>query len=382
MKYTKINKYIFTLSNDILDNDILENDILDNDILDNDILDNDILDNNILVDIEDFTNNTNLNKIINFEVGGRYKFKNIFKTYEQAFFYNFLQNHEYLFFENGYTGIYKDYNGDKLIAEFFQINGSKEGIEKIYDDNNLILYENNYINNKQIEQKRFKNNKLFTYIKFDEKYNITKTYYDNGEINESYKLVNINNMNFKDGEYNKYYPNKKINIKCNYNKGAKYGLYTEYWDNGNIKIECEYEKNKLNGFYKEYYVDGQIKILTNYKNNKYEGSYEEYIQNKLNIKCFYKHGCLDGEYIKYYNETDNINFICNYKCDNTDSITYLEKNYINIPICEKNKHGEYIEFYQSGNIYIKGIYNNNKLCGEYTFYKENGEIIKTINYKN
>lgn len=350
MKYTKLNRYIFTLDNDIL------------------------------IDIEDFSNNTHLTEITNFKVGGKYKFKKHFKNYEQAFFYHFLENHEYLFFENGYTGIYKDYDGDKLIAEFFQINGSKEGIEKIYDSN-LILYENNYINNKKIEQKRFKNNKLISYMKIYEKYNIVETYYDNGEINESYKLVSINNMNFGDGEYIKYYPNKKINIKYNCDKGAKYGLYTEYWDNGNAKIECEYEKNKLNGFYKEYYVNGQIKILTNYKNNKYEGSYEEYVQNKLNIKCFYKDGCLDGEYIKYYDGTDNINFICNYKYDKTDNITYLGKNHIHITFCEKNKHGEYIEFYQSGNIHKKGVYENNKLCGEYIFYKENGEIIKTINYK-
>ena len=349
MKYTKINKYILTI------------------------------DNEIIIDIEDFTNNTNFTEIINFKVGERYKFKNIFKTYGQAFFYHFLENYEYLFFENGYTGLYKHYDGDKLISEFFQINGRKEGIEKIYD-NNIIVYENNYINNKQTEQKTFKNNKLLTYIKFIDNYRIIEKYYNNGEINESYKLICLNTINRFDGEYIKYYSNKKINIKCNFNNGLKYGLYIEYWDNGNIKIECEYEKDKLNGFYKEYYSDGNIKILAKYKNNKYDGLYEEYVQNKLNIKCFYINGCLNGEYIKYYDGIDNIQFICNYKYDKTDSITYIGKNYIKINICEKNKHGDYIEFYESGNIYKKGVYKNNKLFGEYIIYKECGEIIKIMNY--
>lgn len=336
MKYTKLNKYIFTIDNDIL------------------------------IDIEDFTNNTHFTEIINFKVGEEYKFKKVFKTYEQAFFYNFLENHEYLFFENGYTGLYKQFDGDKLISEFFQINGYKEGIEKIYD-NNTIMYENNYINNKQTEQKTFKNNKLFSYIKFIDNYRIIENYHNNGEIHESYKLICVNNIQRTDGEYIKYYQNKKINIKCYYNNG-KYGLYVEYWDNGNIKIECEYEKDKLNGFYKEYYIDGQIKIVTRYKNNKYDGVYEEYVQNKLNIKCFYINGWLDGEYIKYYEGKDNIQFICNYKYNNTDSIIFLEKKYNNI--CKSNKDGEYIEFYENGNIHKKCIYKNNKLFGEYIIYKE------------
>ena len=142
-----------------------------------------------------------------------------------------------------------------------------------------------------------------------------------------------------------------------------------------------YKTNKLDGFYKEYYPDGKIKIITNYKQNKLDGIYEEYVQNKLNIKCFYINGCLNGEYYKYYDGLDKLQFICNYKYDKTDSIKYMGKNYVSLNHCEKNKHGDYIEFYPSGNIHKKGIYNNNKLCGEYIFYKENGEIIKTINYK-
>jgi len=349
MKYAKINKYIFTFENDIL------------------------------VDIEDFTNNNHLKEIINFKIGNKYKFDKYFTTYEQAFFDKFLENHEYLFFENGFTGLVKTFEKNILRSEFFQINGRKEGIEKIYNDNNKVVCEYNYVNNQIIEKKIFKNNALFENVKLTDIYKFVEIYYPNGEINEKYKL--IINSNQKDGEYIKYYSNKKLANKCNYINGLKEGLYEEYYQNSNINIECMYKTNKLDGFYKEYYPDGKIKIITNYKQNKLDGIHEEYIQNKLNIKCFYINGCLNGEYYKYYDGLDKLQFICNYKYDKTDSIKYMGKNYVSLNHCEKNKHGDYIEFYPSGNIHKKGIYNNNKLCGEYIFYKENGEIIKTINYK-
>jgi antitoxin component YwqK of YwqJK toxin-antitoxin module len=347
IKYTKINKYIFVLENDIL------------------------------IDIEDFTNNIHLKEITNFKLGEKYHFYNFHKTYEQAFFYKFLENHEYLFFENGYSGLCKIYDRDLLVSEFFHINGCKEGIEKIYEYNKVVM-EYNYINNKITEKKKYKNNKLIEYIKYTNDYNFFENYYDNGELSEIYKYGYNNKI---EGEYIKYFSNKKINIKNNYINGLKDGLYTEYWENEKIKIECIYKMNKLNGFYKEYYLDGTLRILANYKSNKYNGIYEEYVQNKLNIKCSYINGCLNGEYYKYYDGTDKIKFICNYKYDKTESITYIGKNNIRLNYCEKNKHGDYIEFYESGNIYKKGVYNDNKLCGEYVLYKENGEIIKTINYK-
>jgi antitoxin component YwqK of YwqJK toxin-antitoxin module len=355
IKYTKINKYIFVLENDIL------------------------------IDIEDFTNNNHLKEIPNFKLGEKYYFNNLHnfhifhKTYEQAFFYKFLENHEYLFFENGYSGLYKIYDKDILKSEFFQINGCKEGIEKIYENNGLkIISENNYVNNKITEIKKYKNIKLIECIKYTNEYRFFEKYYENGELNEIYKMNYTDKI---DGEYIKYFSNKKINIKNNYINGLKDGLYTEYWENGKIKIECNYKIDKLNGYYKEYFPDGKLKIMTNYKQNKMDGMYEEYVQNKLNIKCFYIDGCLNGEYYKYYDGKDKLQFICNYKYDKTESITYMGKKYIRLNSCEKNKHGDYIEFYESGEIYKKGVYNDNKLCGEYIIYKENGEIIKTINYK-
>ena len=214
MKYAKINKYIFTFENDIL------------------------------VDIEDFTNNNHLKEIINFKIGNKYKFDKYFTTYEQAFFDKFLENHEYLFFENGFTGLVKTFEKNILRSEFFQINGRKEGIEKIYNDNNKVVCEYNYVNNQIIEKKIFKNNALFENVKLTDIYKFVEIYYPNGEINEKYKL--IINSNQKDGEYIKYYSNKKLANKCNYINGLKEGLYEEYYQNSNINIECMYKTSDQN----------------------------------------------------------------------------------------------------------------------------------------
>ena len=76
MIYTKVNKYIFTLNKE---KEILE--------------------------IEDFTTKEKKEEIINFKIGTIFDYSpwKYFTTRDEAFYYNFVTNHEYLFFENGYS---------------------------------------------------------------------------------------------------------------------------------------------------------------------------------------------------------------------------------------------------------------------------------------
>jgi antitoxin component YwqK of YwqJK toxin-antitoxin module len=332
IKYTKINKYIISLKNDEI------------------------------VDIEDFTTNIHIDKLVNFKVGNKYNVNkmNKFKTKEQAFFYKFLENHEYLFFENGFTGVCKIYDGDVLESECFQINGIKNGIEKIYDKNkkNTIHSEIFYCDDKIINKKKFKNNKLVEFIIYNDRESIIEKYYENGNLNEKYTFNKDKKI---DGVYIKYFSdNDKINIKCNYINGDKEGLYIEYYKNGDIKFETNYVKDKMNGFYREYYNDNRIKIITFYKDNLLNGHYEEfYNSGKKYIDCHYINNCLDDTYIKYY-ENENIHFLCNYKYK--ESITN---------IYDKNKHGEFIEYYENGEIFKQGNYVNNKLNGEFIIHEKN-----------
>lgn len=356
--YAKVNKYILTLQNDVL------------------------------IDIEDYTTNTNINELILFKKGNKYKFKITFTTREKAFYYKFFENYQLLFFENGYSGFYKDYDDkNRIICEFYHINGVKNGLEKKYDYNKLLRIEINYINDKPIEKKifRLKSNKLIKYVKYlDDKF-YTEIYYDNNNLNEKYTTIQYEDGKY-DGYYLNYYDNGKLKKEEFYKEGKKDGIHKYYYENGILHLEMIYENNKLNGSYKEYNVYGRILLNATYKIGKLDGIKLEYYDtefgtDKLLSESNYIDGCLNGEYKQYY-KNGNMKVLCNYKYDKTSELSYSGKKYVNITKCEKNKHGEIIEFYENGNIHKRGNYIDNKLNGIYYIYSENGNIIKELKYKN
>lgn len=84
-------------------------------------------------------------------------------------------------------------------------------------------------------------------LKIEEKDNIVKTYYENGEKDEEYNLDLTSKM--RNGPYNKYYDNGKPHIICKYSNNKIIGLYVECDKNGEIiKIV-------------EYFDDREIKII-------------------------------------------------------------------------------------------------------------------------
>lgn len=64
-----------------------------------------------------------------------------FKSYERAFNYRFIFDKQYLLFENGYSGIYKNWNGEgTLVTEYFHVNGVKNG--KVFFNGNIYEFCN------------------------------------------------------------------------------------------------------------------------------------------------------------------------------------------------------------------------------------------------
>jgi antitoxin component YwqK of YwqJK toxin-antitoxin module len=371
--YIKINKYIITL-------EYTKNKIA--------IINNMFQYNNEnfykIVEIEDFTNNQKLNEIINFKVDDIINIESkLFNTREQAFYYNFIKNQEYLFFENGYSGIHKTYNDKgELLNEFFHINGKINGLYTEYLEKNIIK-ENLFVNNRLIEEKIFKKKKLISYFIYTDTGKIFERYYDNGKMHEKGKCINFKFIE----DYYQYYENGILNVHKYYLDGVLNGKYKEYFKNGKLYIESNYTNNRLNGERREYFESGNLKSISYYKNNKLNGEYIQYFDvinnkelNKLYIKKKYIDGCLDGTFEEYH-DNGNIHIICNYKYDKTSELQLMGKKYVSIIKCEKNKHGDIIQFYKSGNIYKTGKYVNNNLEGEYIIYAENGDIIKKMNYK-
>ena len=117
--------------------------------------------------------------------------KNIkyFATYERAFLNNFIDEKQYLLFDN-YSGIFTDYYDNGQIKEtYFHTNGLINGIYKNYYENitniNKIHIECNYINGKRHGE----------YKKYYYSGNINiHAFYNNDNLICDYKVYNKNNI--------------------------------------------------------------------------------------------------------------------------------------------------------------------------------------------
>lgn len=70
-----------------------------------------------------------------------------YKSYERAFNHRFIFDKQYLLFENGYSGIYRNYDKfGKLIVEYYHTNGIKEG-ECRFGERKYIFVNGIEINN-------------------------------------------------------------------------------------------------------------------------------------------------------------------------------------------------------------------------------------------
>jgi antitoxin component YwqK of YwqJK toxin-antitoxin module len=340
IQYIKINKYIITL-NEI--DEINEIDKIKN-------KKNNKKNNKKymqIINVEDFTNNSIKQDLPNFTIGtiinniDKYK---LFNTKEKAFYYKFVDKHEYLFFENGYSGLQID-DDDDFICKYYHINGKKEGKYTKYRKKNPekkiseeLILEEEYINDELIDRKNYLNNILTVHERL----------INNKMLSTAYKLSNQNIIKIKeyeydfesgnlDGIYTKYYDNGNIKTEVNYINSKKNGIYREYDETGQLLTEITYINDKINGECKSYYDTNKILSICNYKNDFLNGQNIKYYQNgNIEYKCNYINGCLDGVY-EYYYINNKLKFICNYKYDEKTKI-------------QKNLHGEYIQFDENGNI--------------------------------
>jgi len=85
--------------------------------------------------------------------------------------------------------------------------------------------------------------------------------------------------------------------RINYVNGVKNGLYESWWENGKLQKKTNYVNDKKEGLYEEWYYNGQLMIKVNYVDDKKEGLYEEWWENgNLKIKCHYTNDKKNGLY--------------------------------------------------------------------------------------
>ncbi len=324
------------------------------------------------------------------------------------------------------------YNDGSIKAEFFIINGKKEGLYKRYyrkidDDNDIgklakiCNYINNILDGEYIEYKSNGNIKV-------------KCNYVNGKLHGEYIKYNslpveepdtqdllqvCNYVNGElDGEFKKYYNyldlegelREVLQISCNYVNGEKtdYKEYNldgslispaeikrEYYENGELKSEVYYLNYKKEGEFKEYYENGQIHVICNYLDGKLCGEYKLYSKSevcsiqKLKEKIIYSNNGKILEKKEYYRSqgeyTDQVHILSKYSSEGklVSETRYNENGTLfSVITYLKDAWEKEIVYNESGKISSVSEYLNDRKVILEIKYDENGEIISRDEYQD
>ncbi|MBB77379.1 MAG: hypothetical protein CL844_00065 [Crocinitomicaceae bacterium] len=125
-----------------------------------------------------------------------------------------------------------------------------------------------------------------------------KTYYENGQLNEEFTLVD----GWKEGIYKSYYENGQLYSKGKYRDGIKIGLWKIYFDNGKLFKEINWIDELENmgwkeGIYREYDYNGILLVEGNYIDGKRDGIWKYYWKSNGKLKRTTKYK--DGDEIRY-----------------------------------------------------------------------------------
>ncbi len=348
-------------------------------------------------------------------------------------------------FKNG-TGMYKQYEYDRLVLEGKMIDGSREGEWKLYKESSdknkneideIKIYRNDKLI--QLEKKDKYYRQLYKYddsenqiyqettildykdiIKveknkiYHEKYeknnllSVEMIEFNNNDLNP----IKVNNIEFNGSDTKKYikYKNGKVVLIKNYKKIDP--LTQEYKDtsevndsdiyyNNNIerynldgdyivydKDEKEIYKTKFKdgtGLLKTYDSNGNLEIIGNIVKNKQDGIWKHYLNNDLIMEEKYEKGLMKS-YKKYY-----LNGKISSEMENDE----IKKYYMNGQLYKKEKEIDFSEIFN--NVLNLAVNVDEKIIKDENVeeskeevknneteleYYDNGKIKEQIEYKN
>lgn len=124
------------------------------------------------------------------------------------------------------------------------------------------------------------NNKLFTGVIY--------SLYPNTK--DTAEVMGFNNGK-ENGEWKRFYPNKKLKEQRYFENGIKVKTLKEWWENGKIKISGSFLKGENNGEFKEWNREGRLIKFMNYKLGYEEGSQKQFYDNgKIRSNYVIKNG--------------------------------------------------------------------------------------------
>lgn len=261
---------------------------------------------------------------------------------------------------------------------------------------------------------------------------LTKGTYKNGQRNGGWVFMGINDTiqqkgmyvdGKKEGMWISYYSDGKIACYMPFKNGVKDGVVKSLYENGNVSSETKYINNRLEGISTHYYSDGKLSHTETYVNDTLNGLAKEYYENGiLKEEKYFKKGKRDSTYLFYYdsgvlwehiiykngNEYNVLAYnspdgkpinCCTLKDGNGIMRFYDESSKMTKEISYKNSmkdgpyklvengivrddgnykenvyHGEWIEYYETGELYLKINYTEGKKNGKATYFFKDGTI--------
>ncbi|MGV9004412.1 hypothetical protein [Flavobacterium sp.] len=182
------------------------------------------------------------------------------------------------------------------------------------------------------------------------------SYFDNGKIDWTKKLVNGTGWNYW------YYENGQISDQNYHVNGKTDGEVRTWFENGQIKEISNWKDSLQDGMYQTYYENGQPKEKVNWINDKRDGKSEKWYKNGQKSEVMYfKAGLEDGEFLQWH-PNGNRKAILKFISGQVD--------------------GKGTTYFENGKIKAEGFYKDGKRNGMFIEYDENGKVIKKINHIN
>ncbi|MGB0806665.1 MAG: hypothetical protein ACPGRC_08240 [Salibacteraceae bacterium] len=333
-------------------------------------------------------------------------------------------------YQNGKkNGPYIQYYSNGTISEHgFYINNKKEGLWTSYRRNQSISKEIFYVKGKVNGPKYYYavNGK----IDFIDRYKM--------DVNQGFEIFDTNEVliqkvvftgdssqyhpqfptgdkirsftkkgNIYHGPSTTYYINGQVNSVGQYWNDNKHGNWLNYFKNGQLSSKGKYEYGHKVGDWIYYHETGEISLKETYVNGDLHGKKTWYLKNgKIDSEYTYEHGSRHG-ISTYYDPNGVVQHIREYAYGKIVSYSYLGtdnkpvasieivnetcdcKSYFSngnpsriFSMNKENFEGDYLEYYENGQLYSKTIYKDGLRQGTAVLFYENGTIKREKTYVN
>jgi len=186
-------------------------------------------------------------------------------------------------------------------------------------------------------------------------------------------------------EYNNNYVVNRERVNRTDTEGRRQGTYREYYESGRIKKESNYLDNQLHGYYREFNGNGELVTAQRYERGKIVEEIDEDMRELLDMKNTYDE---EGRLIFSGGYRDDVPVGIHRFYDTAGVVinAYLY-NELGQKIAEGiideqgNRRGAWTDFYSSGEVRAKGIYQENQRSGNWDFYFMSGGIEQKGRYE-